>query len=644
MHYKFLIQLSIRYIKAHKRLFLPLLIIIFLSTFLLSTAYVIKDVYDDYTLRLSQKQNGAWDLSYAYESIYSLSDEEKQLIDEALTPLMYEAYLSYYYKDKLTESMLAVTNFEVLPLTLLKGTFPTNENELLIEQSFALSEQYAVGDEIVVFDESETPHTFTITGIMKNTITLPTTSFYTYLENKEEAFSVYANIKNEDTIQDFRLYEHTFTLNEEVIKAKYHLNTSFERSYLLFIVFLCLCAFIFIYNASSIYLQKKRTYITQLHMLGATKKQITILTFFEFFFVCGLLFILSLCSSLGIWYLLLQILGNLLTAFLSLSIPFQFVLLTKHIIILGIIIFTIFILSFLLLFRKSNNHQKKKLYFRKTTCKRFPLHVRIAVLDTIRTRYSTYIMLTLLICSTLFLTTQYMVESWLNESKTNYVYEDDITASFNLFNKGSTELTNFIQEIETLCDAYGVEKCTIQYGVQSEIQIGDTILSGYSLDTKSYETIINQQLLSDDGVIVISQTTQIQYTEDMFIHILDQWQSQLGVQMIPYKQIYEEDLPINTLDDSIVLIPSSLTAQWLSAYPSTYISGDIQICSEYYNAITEQLASLSSLSQSDEIYIQNNVENMKQFKRDTGVIRLFIYGFHMIIFLITILVLYNLLS
>lgn len=641
MNYKLLLYLSIRYIKAHKTLFLPFIIIIFLSTFLISTAFIIKDSYDDYALRLAQKQNGAWDVSYAYQGINYLNDYDKQLINEQLTPIMYEEYLPYY-KNTREESFRAVTNFDVLPITLIEGTYPTNTDELLIEQSFSNSTNYTIGNKITVYDDG-TKHTYTITGTIREVLDLPITRFYTYLDDTTQAFTVYANIKD-GYVQNFYSESQTFILNEEVVNVKYHLNKSFEVTYPIFISFLCLCAFIFIYNATSLYLHKKQTYLTQLHMLGATKKQVIVCIFFEFFLLCGTLFCISLCSSLLLWYLVFYIFGNLLTQHLKLSIPFQYVLENEHLVLLCSIILVIFILSFLLTIKKTHKPKRLKLHFRNVKFHRLPLQLRIALLDTIRTGYSRYIILTLTICSTLFLTTQYIVKNWLKEQKTLVANAYDVTASFNLFSHNANQVNETLHQMQQTCTTYQASECFIQYSIQHEIYIGDMTVTGYTLDATTYQNLLKKHNLSNQDIILVHQNASNQLHDEMHIHILDSGRSQIEISSVPYTQIYDETLPISTLDDMIALIPPSLTSQWMNTYPSTYVSGDIQIQSEQSNEIASALSTMSSLQDNDLIYVQNHVENMKQFEKDQGAIRIFIYGFHFTIMLIAVFVLFNLLS
>lgn len=535
MNHKLLLTLSIRYIKTHKTVFLPFIIIIFLTTFLISSAFIIKDSYDDYALRLAEKQYGAWDVSYTYKAIDYLSDYDKQLINEQLNPIMFEKYLHYYYKNTKDESFRAVTNFDILPITLLKGAYPKNTTELLIEQSFSNSTNYTIGDTITVYDNNGIEHSYTITGIIKEVLDLPIARFYTYLEDTSQAYTVYANIKN-GYIQNFHSDNQTFSLNEEVIRTKYHLNKSFNFIYLIFICFLCLCAFIFLYNATSLYFYKKQTYLTQLYSLGATKKQVIVCIFFEFFLLCGVLFFISLFGSLVLWHFIFSILGNILAQHLKLSIPFQFVLKDNHFILLCSLILLIFILSFLLIVKKTFKRKKLKLHFRNVKFHRFSLQLKIALLDTIRTGYSKYIIFTLTICSTLFLTTQYIVENWIKEQKTLVENTYDVTASFNLFSHNTNQIDNILYQIQHTCLTYQASECSVQYSIQHEIHIDDLIVTGYTLDETTYKNFLKKHNLSNQDIILVHKNASNSLYNEMSIHILDSGRSQIEILSVPYIQ------------------------------------------------------------------------------------------------------------
>lgn len=109
-------------------------------------------------------------------------------------------------------------------------------------------------------------------------------------------------------------------------------------------------------------------------------------------------------------------------------------------------------------------------------------------------------------------------------------------------------------------------------------------------------------------------------------------------------QVTDIELLENNHTEMLVLLPPTQIYQWLSQYPQTYIHGSIQIQSETYDQIAHSLEQLSLSGTNDKFYLQNNVENMKEFKSDAMIIRLLIYGLNFVVICSGLFVIHNLLS
>ena len=112
-----------------------------------------------------------------------------------------------------------------------------------------------------------------------------------------------------------------------------------------------------------------------------------------------------------------------------------------------------------------------------------------------------------------------------------------------------------------------------------------------------------------------------------------------------YLKIKDEELMEDFIYyDAIVLLPPSLTAQWIDTYSDTYVSGSLLINSENHKQIAEQLNTISIVQSDDHMYVINNRENLQQFYRDTGAIRIFIYGLNFSVLAVCLFIIYNILT
>lgn len=656
MNYRYIFQLSIKYIKSHKTMFLPFIIVVFLSTFLLTTVYVVKDSYDYYNLQISEKQTGKWDFSYPPQHLTSSYPDELSFIEDNTeikryeNPLALDPILSksnhYMYVFK------AESSFESLPIIMQEGSYPANENEVLVPYMIIEQNELQIGNNLTFQNEHGDKINYKITGVYKDYWNSVSPTFYTYLEDKTEAFTIYADFKDEAALNHVVNMINTnpeigYQLNTNVVNAKYYLNEPFSLLYSAFTVLIYICVFLFIFNSLNMYIKKKESYLHQLFTLGATKKQIYLSLFFEFFLVCGICFLLSFLVSVLLWKGLFMTGGTWLQNYLQLSFTFTYVLTPKHFASLFLFNILIFLLCILIVMWKNRRQKTLKLHFRSIKLKRLPFISRLSSLEIIRTGFGTFIIAVLVVCSILFQTTQTVVEYWIKD-RAEYFHKDaDITTNFGLFNNNSKDVSQFITEVETICKTNNATTCTISYGIQSNAVFGfDTTLPIYSINQSAYQKFLNKHQIADENtpILVYRNESPLSY-EELTIHILTTFQEELDAIPMEYQMIQDEELMENFIyDDAIVLLPPSLTAQWIDTYSDTYVSGSLIINSENHKQIAEQLNAISIVQSDDHMYVINNRENLQQFYRDTGAIRIFIYGLNFSVLAVCLFIIYNILT
>lgn len=212
--------------------------------------------------------------------------------------------------------------------------------------------------------------------------------------------------------------------------------------------------------------------------------------------------------------------------YFQLSINLTFALKYNHLMEIILIVLCLFISSFILVSRRTHRKKVIHLHFRKITLRYFPLNLRISLLDILRTGHAFFIILTVTVCSLLFQTTQFVVENWLKSSESLYIYEDDITANFDLFQKDEKNLTSFLSSVEDICSTNYAKKCTIQYNVASELSYGNQIIPSYSLSVTAFTQFAQAHNIdpTTDKAILIHKDESLNRAI-MIIKILNKWHS-----------------------------------------------------------------------------------------------------------------------
>ncbi len=656
MNCKYIFQLSIKYIRAHKKMFFPFIIIVFLSSFLLTSIYVVKDSYDLYNLQISEKRFGKWDFSYFPQALSSYSFDKLDFIQTNTDTIMYENSISYEPKTVshsiLKYSFKAVSAFDVLPIIMLEGAYPANENEIMVNTSFMEQNKLKIGNTLPFQNEEGEIKNYTITGTYKNYANFPTPDFYTYLENKAEAFTIYADAKDKTTLLQLidmadENPEINLHLNTSVTNAKYHLNEKFEFLYLMFTIFIYVCSFLFIVNSLHMYIKKKEPYLQQMFTLGATKKQMQLSSFFEFFLVCGSCFLLSFLFSILLWKTLFTAGSDWLQTHLQLSFAFIYQLTPNHFISLILCNTLTFLLCYVIAMWKNRKHKSVKLHFRSIRLNFLPVISRLTGLEILRTGFGKFIIISLTLCSILLQTTHIVVEYWIHDRSTYVRNDADITASFSLFNHNSKEILQFITEIETICENNDATTCSISYGILSNAIFSlDTLIPAYSINPSAYQHFLNDHPIINKNtpILIYRDESPVSY-EEMKIQILSTYQEELDAIPMQYQIVQDKDFMKNyTYTDAIVLIPPSLNAQWIDTYADTYIDTSLLIDSKNHKQITDQLKTISILKSEDVAYVNDNKESLQQFYRDSNAIRIFIYGLNFSILAICLFIIYNILT
>ncbi|MEG0527580.1 MAG: FtsX-like permease family protein [Longicatena sp.] len=651
MNYKYILKLSLKFIKSHKTLFIPFIIVIFLSTCLITTIYVIKDSYAHYSLQMNQKIYGAWDFTFPPQSI---EGSEEIFIDNNVDIKMFENYLSYVPISNEIENHLsnfkAVSTFDYLPIIILEGMYPTNEHEILIDIKYMEQSNLSIGNIVAFHDESNVIKNFTITGYYQHYIPTPTITFYTYLENNHDAFTAYADAKDQSSMQHIMNMTETMTepyyqLNDGVINAKYHFNDSFEILYTAFMGLVYICIFLFIFNSLSMYIKKKQSYFYQLSTLGATKKQIILSLFFEFIIVCGFFFSMSVILSISLWRLIFMFGGKWIANYLDLSFDFTFVLTTNHLYTLLFMSLVIFLFCFIIALWTNRQQKRKKFKFKTIKLRFIPLTFRMVCLEMIRTGYAIFIIATLIVSSVLFQTTQVIVDYWINSKVPNIQQDSDISASFNLLNKDKNDISNFTNEIEKICVINNAKSCNLLYGVEANAIIGyNTTFPVYSVNQGTYNKFLKKQKIKDTNIpIFVHGKNDENINDELTIHILTLFQEEIDNFTMNYLIIEDDKFMRDYHQEAMVLVPPALTLEWLEKYPDTAVSGTLEINSENHINITNQLSSIPKTNANDQIYVIDNTEELGQFYRDTGAIRIFVYVLNFSILILTLFIIYNIL-
>ena len=635
-NYKYLLKISKAYLKSNKKSVIPMLAIIFLSIFMLSSTVIIKDSYDKYDLKLSEKIFGNWDVHYTKQK-EDLDDEYSSY----LTTKNYRKNLALSYQNNRNDyAFFAVSCFDdTYPITVLEGTYPKNNKEIIIDESFAKQNNFHIGDYITLLDDENQEVNYKISGVFKENTWRPTLSFWTLMDSKDKNLmtEVYATFKKDVSIQTF-LENKSLTLevNDGLINQKYHLNYRFDFIFYAFTLLIGICCFLFIYNVSAMYLKKRGHELKQLSYAGATKKQIRTFIFNEIILVNGLFGLLCLGCSVGFWFIVMNAFGESITKIFDLSIHLTFCANVKHLSIISCVVTLMLIITFILLLIKHQKPKSTKLHFRKLHITMGTMNFRMAIRDTLRTSYGIPISFIMILVTLFCISTNLIVGVWQEASLSSVDYVADVSANFDLFQKSGSEIHNLIQDLDKVCKG---EEGTYQYyyGVRADAKAGnEEIDKVYTIDDETYENLLKRHQIKDKESILVVNASNA--NTEVSIHINEKWGETLAYLQYPCESIQDDTL---SFDTPVVIVPATLTEQWQDAYPETYVEGNLKLNGPQASQKGASLQSYWNISENDHLYLIDNKENMKQNKRDINAIKIFIYGFYFIAIMVSICIIYN---
>lgn len=568
-----------KYIRFYRKSYIPLFLILLSSTFLLSSLYITKDSYDTYNLNAAIAFNGNYDVKC------SLYDYKNNKVD-TLSILNYET--NEYINSQ--ESITFATNLNVYPIQVIKGRNPKN-NQILLHEKYV--KNYKIGHFY---------HGYKISGFYQNLNTeLINSVAYVKTNSKKGAMTIYANVNDKETLS---LLNDVYSINENVVQYKYHLNTTFEYAFQLFYALVTLYCLILIYNDLKSHYKKQQSTFQQLHMLAFSKKQIMNWILIEYTSIYILSFILSFIFSIGLWNLVLHLP-------LDTIIPLKFCITPIHILILSISMLAIYGISLCLIMYQKNKFHIKNLPLSKCKFNRIPIRKRILLLDSVRTSYS-FILLFLFTLSFGFISiSNSMIQVWSKQVNINIEYKHAISATYNIFDHD--KILAFISECEQVLKG---TKHNFNYTINSEAYIGQ----------EEIETRITNK---KDFILSNSESNNIS------LKLL-----KIGQETI--ETLYIDDVKhINTSSNKTILyIPKNKMNEWLTAYPETYITGNLWVDT---TSVASKLESIS-LSNLDELYVINHAKDAKTIQNSLTMIRIFIYGFYSIMILTCIFVSYSQIS
>ncbi len=567
-----------KYISFYRKTYIPFILILFCSTFLLSSLYIAKDSYDAYNLNATIEFYGNYDIKG------SLYDYQSNKTDK-LTIVNYES--STYITSQ--ESITYATNLDVYPIQIIKGKMP-KRNQIILHEKF--KKKYKIG---------QSYHGYTISGFYNNlNPELVNSTAYVKINSKKDAMTFYAFVKNKE---DLSTLSERYEVNENLVQSKYHLNTSFESLFLIFYLIITLYCFLLIYSALKLHHKKQANTFHRLRLLAFSNNQITKWILIEYTTIFIISVLISLLTSIGLWFFLTNLP-------IHSYIPLRFNLEPIHLFVLILSLICIYVLSILLILFKQQRKEKNVFHFKKIQFKTVSISPRLILLDSIRTGYG--LILILLIClSTSFVgLSNTMIQTWKEQINNNIQYEHEISATYNIFDHD--QIPSFISKCNKIVKG---TKNDFNYTINSQAFIG--------------QNEIETQITSGDHFVLTNADSSA-----VTIKLL-----KVGQETIDTIYINELENKATDSEETILYIPKSKVQEWLNTYPDTYLTGSLWINTNASNKIYSRLKAIS-LSSEDEIYIINHEADAQTIQNSLHLIFLFIYGFYAIVIITCIFVSY----
>lgn len=643
-----LYKLNYAYFKRHKKSYISISIGVLLSTFLIMSVLVARDSYRDFSIRTTIYTTGAWEVDMP---VNNNSDKV-----EGLSDAIYIQDLPFTFDGQDFMYIRAVSEFNnTLGFHLLEGKYP-DKNEVLVDSVLANQKNMKLGDRISFHTENGEV-LYTVSGLYERLAVQQNAIFY--MNGKVmEGFKpdrVKGILKDFNQLDKYIQDVRDMRVNDPLIHAKYGNRKLQTVMVFVAVMIVFACALLFLYTTYRIQMENRKRYLHQLHLLGTTKKQIGALIGIELLFVGGLTFIISTLLSYGLWYMVINGFSSLFMRLFNTRITLYCVLEGKSILVLSILMVIAFVLTGGLVITKLFHHKEKKLWFRNLQLKKCSVISRIGIIDILRKRTGTSIIISVFMGTLLFLCIQYTLGTWLDDKKENFaVYSHDIEANFSLYNLSSSDYAQFTNEASEFCSSADIETCDVEYSLQAQITIEENLRQGIfvTIDDKSYAKFVNNlDLASINEPILLNSyvvktagemrkvenlvnKSKIQMKVDLLNMGNEKFTSYTDHAVVVNKDIY----PYREVDDGqlLFLCSKSYVEDIVDRHPGGVISGSFKVNTDKAYEIEQKLNKSIRLRNNDFLYVNNLYERASIYEDFRTVNIVFITGFIGIILLLCV--------
>lgn len=654
---KFLCKLNYRYFKYNRKSYISICFGVILSTLLMMSFFIVKDSYHDFNVRTTQYMTGSWEISF------TLNKKNSNRISDLKNPVVVQdCPLSYKNIDFIF--VKTVTKFDdTLGFHLLQGKYPHSKTEISIDDTFAKKENIHLGDRVSFQTEEGTDISYTVSGIFERSITQQNTVFYLYDDSPEvfEQGIIYGELKDSESLNDYKEHIEGVRVNELLLNAKYGTNHILKALKIVAMIAIGICSIIFLFNSFRIQIENKKKYFQQLQLLGATKKQICCMIAIELILVGTIVFILSSFISYYLWYLLINGSGALITRLFNSKVSMDCVLYTKSIAIMLLQMGITFIITCGLTFYQLFHYKNKELHFRNITLRGLPIYYRIGILDMLRKRTGKSIILSIFIGTTLFMCVRYPLNVWLTNKKESFaVFDHTIEATFSFYDLTSQKYTQFANEAEQFCENINKKVCSFEYTLESEVSIKEDLRKGKFVitDDQTYASFVKRNALTNVNGPILLNSFLIKENdrEEKMVKQIDKDSLQLTVALLDmsgevYKTYIERAMVIDDdiysyreQDDNLLFLCStSYISKIMREYPGGSVTGSLFVDTSMADVVEKRLSKSFHLVGNDYIYVTNNAKRARSYHDLKKVIDSFVYCFIAVIALLCILNIANIL-
>ena len=332
-----LLKLATKELKSNKKMVFSILLSIILVSILINSITTLALSYQDYVVNLCRNK-GNWEAQFIqipYDKLTVLESDER--IKEIS---LIEDLGIFSYNDN-SQELLHIKAYDSntmknMPILLKEGNLPQSSNEILVNESTLLQ----IDDSIsILLDEKE--YVFHVTGILESTdfdefntkTFVKTNGAITYLNKDSLTPNSYltASIVCQDISQIYDctndiqsqlnslnstpqiLYNTELLSYAGIAKSDSTFQTNLILTVSVFIGIVSVASISLIYTIFHIFTQERKRYIAKLSSVGATKKQIAMIYFFEIIILTCIAIPVGILLSFGLVSLLLHVFDNLFT-------------------------------------------------------------------------------------------------------------------------------------------------------------------------------------------------------------------------------------------------------------------------------------------------------------------------------------------